>query len=85
MKYLVKEPCELEIIESIDQHDEIDSSTTETFQVGEVVEFDIFEHCNKWSNEEVKFVEDKNIANIQFGDGSISIGVSLEWFEEQGE
>jgi len=82
MKYLVKEPCELEIIESID-HDEIDSSTTETFTPGEVVEFDIFEYCNKWSNEEMKFVEDKNIANIQFGDGSISIGVSLDWFEEK--
>jgi hypothetical protein len=79
MKVKWKVPVELEVIESFDKAmDDVDSYT-ERFNAGEVTEFDIFGYAERFVKGKLK--EDKTLPNIQFGDGSVTFGVSTEWFE----
>ena len=71
---------ELEVIESFDEALDNADSSTEIFRAGEQTEFDVFGYLERVIDG--KLEEDKNFLNIQFGDGSVSFGVSKEWFEE---
>lgn len=64
------EETTLNIIESFDEeNDEISSQSTETFSKDEIIDADIYEY-------------NENTINIQFGDGSVAIGVDKNIIEE---
>lgn len=79
-KYIVKEDCEIEIVTSYDEGADFPETETQVFKKGETIEFDIVEYAL-----DSEFKENKKIAQIQFGNGSISLAVTLDWFQEVKE
>ena len=66
---------EIEVIESFDDAE----STTQVFRVGDTTEFDVMDHPQRMIDGELK--DDPDTVNVQFGDGSVSFGLSLDWFK----
>jgi hypothetical protein len=79
MKAKFNRDCELEIIESVEMDEVI--NTQEVFKTGTEIEFDLIDHPLKYNTSENDFVEDKSLWNIQFGNGSMAMAVSEEWLE----
>jgi len=77
MKAKLIQDCEFEIVTDI-ENDEPVWGLPEFFKAGTVLEFDIVDHPEKFVGD--KLVEDKTLWNIQFGDGTMAMGVSCEWF-----
>jgi hypothetical protein len=67
--------CEITICENTE--DEEGSQTT--FKIGETADFDVIDHPLRWNGQ--GFVEDLDMVNVQFGDGSVAFGISKEWYE----
>lgn len=68
---------EIEVFES--DEDDFEASDTETYKAGDIEEFDVFGHPHRMVDGEL--VEDPNLVNVQFGDGSVAFGLSTEWYE----
>ena len=77
MKATLIQDCEFEIVKGI-ENDEPVWGLPEFFKAGTVLEFDIVSHPEKLIDGEL--VEDKSFWNIQFGDGTMAMCVSCEWF-----
>ena len=70
--------CELEIVTGLTPNgDPIE--TQEVFREGDETEFDLIDHPEHM----VKgtFVPNESMWNVQFGDGSMGMGIGREWFE----
>ena len=80
MKVKFTSDVELEIIESFEEALDDAESTTEVFKQDTVVDFDVFGYGERMIDGEL--VEDRNLLNVQFADGSVAFGVSTEWFEQ---
>jgi len=80
MKVKFTNETELEIIESYDEALDDAESTITAFKKDSVVEFDVFGYGERMIDGEL--VEDRNLLNVQFADGSVAFGVSTEWFEQ---
>lgn len=72
--------CEIEVFESADEALEDAETTTETFNVGDTAEFDIFGVPQRFDGS--NFVDDTENVNVQFGDGSVAFGLGRCWFKE---
>lgn len=69
------ESCEIEICNNLDEFDNAETET-EIFRVGDQAEFDIIDHPSKFNGE-----EDLEHVNVQFGDGSVAFGLSVNWYK----
>lgn len=84
VKFLVL--CEIEVYETVEEAaegDMLEEGQTEVFLPGQEADFDIVDHPLRFNGTDL--VEDPNILNVQFGDGSVAFGISREWFEEVDE
>lgn len=68
---------ELITCDSIDDGEPVYGS--EIFDAGEEVEVDLIGYPERFDG--TKLVEDTSEWNIQFGDGTVALGVSREWFD----
>lgn len=66
--------CEIDCLDYVGQ--DIDDSVTELFTKGTILEFDVISHPVRVDGQ-----EDKNLLNVKFGDGSVCLSVSTEWFK----
>jgi len=82
MKVQLLKDIEIEVIESFDAALDDAESVTEVFKTGETIEFDVTDHPLRMIDGELK--EDPDTINVQFGDGSVAFGLSLEWFKVIG-
>ena len=73
-------PVEIEVFESFDEALDDGETSTEAFQAGDIVEFDVIDHPQRMIDGQL--VDDINTVNVQFGNGSVSFGISKEWYEE---
>ena len=82
MKIQFLDSCEIEVCESF--YDALDDAETRTerFEAGEEVEFDVFGHPQSFNKNIGQIVDDKAYVNVQFPDGSVAFGLSVDWFEE---
>jgi hypothetical protein len=84
MKIKFKCNCQVEIVERIDKNGEPVWGLPETFRKGETTEFDLIDHPERFRyNEKTKngtLVADKNLWNVQFGNGSMGMALSRSWF-----
>ncbi len=70
--------CEIEVFEN---ENDIEGKT-EVFKAGETAEFDIIGHPMRLDFDgSGKWVEDKSLINVQFGDGSVATCLEKDWFE----
>ena len=72
--------CEVTIYESTDEEAE---PLVKLFKKGDEIEFFIVDHPEKFNGD--RSVEDKNLINIQFPNGSIATCVSIDWLTEVEE
>jgi len=79
MKVRFKSKCEIECVDSFDEALDDAETSTEVFDVGDEVEFDVLDHPQKFQHGD--FVDDTNFLNVQFGNGSVAFGLSKEWFD----
>lgn len=79
MKIKFKELVQLNIVTHLNDNEE-PNDELETFQVGEVIEVDLIDYAERVSTTG-KLVEDKDLWNVQFGNGSMAFGVSTKWFD----
>lgn len=70
----IAEDCELVIYKNEDD------GTEKLFKKGTPVEFLVVDHPFKFNG--IDFVEDRELINVQFNDGSIAFGCSVDWFTE---
>lgn len=74
------EDCEIEVYEHVDENMDLVESSIELFINGTVVEFDVLDHPIHIIDGE--WEPDPDLVNVQFGDGSVTFGLSILWFEE---
>lgn len=78
MKIKLLQDTELTIVTHLNEEDE-PVEVNELFKAGTVLECDLIDHPERMV--EGNFVLDTSLWNVQFGDGSMTFGVSREWFE----
>lgn len=71
---------ELSIVESFDGKTEKTNEKIEVFKVGERIEFTLIDFAQKFDGGNL--MPDKNLLNIQFGDGSMAFGVDKSWLKD---
>ena len=79
MKVKFTSDCEIEVHESAEQVLADEDGKTELFHVGDTIEFEVISHPGRMIDGEFK--EDKDILDVQFGDGSVAFGLSVDWFD----
>jgi hypothetical protein len=77
MRVIFVESCEVEVINSFDEALDDAESSTEIFNPGDIIEFDILDPPTRFDG-----AEDTMNINVQFPDGSVCFGMSREWFNE---
>ena len=70
----IAEDCELIVYKNENDGKEI------LFKKGTPVEFLVVDHPTKFDG--TNLVEDQSLINVQFNDGSIAFGCSVDWFKE---
>lgn len=78
MKAIFNRDCEVEVVIGLGS-DSQPIFEPEIFRKGDEIDFDLNGHPDKFNGE--KFVPDTNLWNIQFGDGTMGMGLSREWFD----
>ena len=73
MKVKFTTACEIDI------HETEEIFTTEVFNPGDTADFDIIDHPLRFDGK--NFVPDPNLVNVQFGDGTVALGLDKAWFE----
>lgn len=68
--------CEITICQDTEDADGINR----VFDIGETVNFTVFDHPERLVNGE--WIPDTNFANVQFDNGSVAFGISKDWYEE---
>ena len=75
--------CEIEIVERLSRKGEPVYST-HTFQAGAETDFDLIDHPSTfvWNpTTGGHLIPDKKLWNVQFGDGTMGMALSREWFD----
>ena len=68
MKYRATDKIEVEVVDAFDEETDAPETSTERFRKSEIVSFDIVS-------------KQKDVMEIQFGNGSVAYGVPVHWFE----
>ena len=68
--------CEITICQDVEDEEGI----IEEYNVGDIKHFVVMDHPLKFLNG--KFVEDQDLVNVRFDDGSVAFGISKDWYEE---
>jgi hypothetical protein len=84
MKVKFKCDCEVEIVERLNRQGEPVWGLPEIFLKGTEIEFDLIGHPERFRFDKKtalgKFVPDKTVWDVQFGDGTMGMGLSRSWF-----
>ena len=83
MRVRFLERCEIEVWEDYDEVLDDGETRTEIFQIGEETEFDLIDYGQRMmpdENGEYDLRPDPDVLNVQFGDGSVALGLSRSWF-----